>query len=74
MQQIDINKSSGRLQHAEELSEDDMKIAEPLIPVFGMDLVKMIFSSDWHLREQAINQISEEISLGTKSEVCGSIE
>lgn len=27
----------------EELSEDDLKIAAPLIPVFGLDLIKMIF-------------------------------
>jgi hypothetical protein len=31
-----------------------MKLAEPLIPVFGMELVKKIFSSDWHQREQGI--------------------
>ena len=52
---------------AEELTEDDMKLAEPLIPVFGMEIVKKIFATDWHLREQALNQISEEISKGTSS-------
>ena len=39
----------------DELSEEEMKMAEPLIPVFGMDLVKMLFATDWHFREQAIN-------------------
>eukprot|EP00347_Sterkiella_histriomuscorum_P018511 403345233 len=58
----------------EDLSEEEMKLAEPLIPVFGMELVKAIFASDWHKREQAINQIVTEISQGTKSQICGHIE
>jgi hypothetical protein len=48
-----------------------MKIAAPLIPIFGLDLIKMIFSADWHIREQGVNLISNEASLGTKSEICG---
>lgn len=34
-----------------EISEEDMKKADPLIPVFGIELVKMIFANDWHIRE-----------------------
>ena len=56
---------------AEELNEEDMKIAEPLIPVFGMELMKKVLSSDWHHRELAVNQIVDEITLGSKSLICG---
>lgn len=35
----------------EELNEEEMKIAEPLIPVFGMGIIKMLFASDWHQRD-----------------------
>lgn len=51
-----------------------MKLAEPLIPVFGMELVKKIFATDWHLREEGLSMISEEVGLGTKSNICGNIE
>ena len=59
---------------AEDLTDEEMKSAEPLIPVFGMELVKKLFASDWHQRENAVNRISEELVLGTKSLVCGDIE
>ncbi len=42
---------------AGELTEDDLKRAGPLIPVFGMDLVKLIFQNDWHLRERGLLEI-----------------
>jgi len=47
---------------AGELSEEDLKKAEPLIPVFGMELMKKLFSSDWHLREQALQEITDEVA------------
>jgi hypothetical protein len=31
-----------------------MKLAAPLIPVFGLDIIKLIFSSDWHNRDKGI--------------------
>lgn len=36
-----------------ELTEDEMKLAEPLVPVFGIELLKPIFlgGTDWHLKE-----------------------
>jgi hypothetical protein len=49
----------------EEMTDEEMKLPEPLIPVFGMEIVRKIFSSNWHSREWAVNQISEELSLGT---------
>jgi hypothetical protein len=55
------------MSRAEELSEEEMKAAEPLIPVFGMELVKKLFASDWHQRESAVQRIGEELVLGTKS-------
>ena len=42
---------------SEELTEDDMKSAAPLIPVFGMEIIKKIYSADWHLREKAIKKL-----------------
>jgi len=31
----------------------------------------MLHASDWHLREQALMKIEEEISLGSRSKVLG---
>lgn len=43
-----LSVEEGGTGRAEELTEEDMKLAEPLIPVFGMEIVKKIFASDWH--------------------------
>ncbi|CDW76992.1 UNKNOWN [Stylonychia lemnae] len=59
---------------SEDLTEDDMKSAAPLIPVFGMEIIKKIYSADWHLREKAIQEVIEEVTKGTKSQICGHIE
>jgi len=49
-----------------------MKYAGSLMDVFGDELLRMLYASDGHLREQAITKIEEEISLGAKSQVLGS--
>jgi hypothetical protein len=56
----------------DKLSEEDMKYAGPLMDVFGDELLRMLHANDWHLREQAITKIEEEISLGAKSKVLSS--
>ena len=43
---------------AGDLSEEDMKLAAPLIPVFGYDVMKKVLSSDWHLREDGLKLIA----------------
>jgi hypothetical protein len=36
------------------LSDEDMKTAAPLIPIFGEEIVKMLYSYDWHVREHGL--------------------
>ena len=48
-----------------------MKFASPLIQVLSENLVKMIFSTDWHTRELSLNKIEEEVSLGKASQIIG---
>ena len=36
------------------VKEEDMKIAAPLLPIFGDELTKMLFSHDWHIRENGL--------------------
>ena len=59
---------------AEDLTDESLKLAEPLVPVFGIDLIKKVFASDWHLREEGLNGIMNEIKLGSKSGICGDQE
>lgn len=56
----------------DQLSEEDMKFASPLIPIFGEDLLRMLHANDWHMREYSINKIEEEISLGNSTKILGS--
>lgn len=73
--EFDQYGSGGILQNArvpDKLSEEDMKFAGPLMDVFGDELLRMLHANDWHLREQAITKIEEEITLGAKSKVLGS--
>ena len=48
-------------------------MAEPLIPVFGMELMKMLFSTNWHLRAKAVEETERELKLGTKSKLLGNL-
>jgi len=50
-----------------------MKLAEPLIPVFGYELMKKILASDWHIREEGLKEVSKEISLGLRSNLVGEV-
>jgi hypothetical protein len=49
-----------------------MKTAAPLIPIFGDEIVKMLYSYDWHVREQGLQKIEEELALGSNSKALGS--
>jgi hypothetical protein len=49
-----------------------LKVAGPLIPIFSEELVKMLFSPDWHIRELGLQKIEEELLLGSNSKVLGS--
>lgn len=55
----------------DKLTDEDMKFASPLIQVLSENLVKMIFSTDWHTRELSLNKIEEEVSLGKTSQIIG---
>ena len=55
----------------DKLTDEDMKFASPLIQVLSENLVKMIFSTDWHTRELSLNKIEEEVSLGKASQIIG---
>ncbi len=54
------------------LSDEDMKTAAPLIPIFGEEIVKMLYSYDWHVREHGLQKIEEELTLGANSKILGS--
>jgi hypothetical protein len=45
----------------EEIPANEYKKAEPLIPVLGNDLVKLLFSKYWRKKEEGIKQLTEEI-------------
>jgi len=55
----------------DKLTDEDMKFASPLIQILSENLVKMIFSTDWHTRELSLNKIEEEVSLGKASQIIG---
>lgn len=38
-----------------------MKYAEPLIPVFGEDIVKKMFSKPWTVREEGLKECEDFI-------------
>jgi hypothetical protein len=52
---------------AVDLDEETLAMAQPMIGVFGMDIMKKLFSADWHLREEALRDIEREVKLGSKS-------
>jgi hypothetical protein len=38
-----------------------MKIAAPLIPILNEQPIKMLFSTDWHVRESSLTKIDDEL-------------
>jgi len=56
-----------------DLDEETMALAQPMISVFGLDIMKKLFSADWHLREEALRDIEREVKLGSNSALCGSL-
>lgn len=56
-----------------DLDEETMAMAQPMIGVFGLDIMKKLFAADWHLREEALKDIEREIQLGSKSALCGNL-
>lgn len=43
----------------EEISPENMKYAEQLIPVFGEDIVKKMFSRPWAIREEGLKECED---------------
>ena len=56
---------------AQDLDKETLELAQPIISVFGLDIIKKLFSADWHLREEALHDVEREIKLGSKSALCG---
>lgn len=56
---------------AMELDEESLALAQPMLGVFGMDIMKKLFAADWRLREEAIRDVEREVKLGSKSALCG---
>ena len=54
-----------------ELDEESLALAQPMLGVFGMDIMKKLFAADWRLREEAIRDVEREVKLGSKSALCG---
>ena len=42
---------------AHELDTESKELAEPFLPIFGMEILKKVFSEDWHLREIGLREI-----------------
>lgn len=57
------------VQEAEELLPANQKLAEPLLPVLGMELCKKIFSKHWNMREDALKILTAEVQRDTQSTV-----
>lgn len=58
---------------AMDLDAETLALAQPMMKAFGMDIMKKLFSIDWHLREEALRDIEREIKLGSKSALCGDL-
>lgn len=54
-----------------ELSAQDYRIAEPLIPVLTFDIIKLIFSQQWKDKEEGFNILAEEVSKYPNSQLFG---
>lgn len=48
-------------QAAEELSAENRKAAQPLIEMFGEQVVRKLFSKSWQLREEALGEVEDEV-------------
>ena len=46
----------------EDISPENMKNAEGLIPIFGEDVVKKMFSRPWVTREEGLKECEEIVS------------
>ena len=54
------NEGGGEEEHkVEEISPENMKYAEGLLPVFGEDVVKKVFSKPWAVREEGLKECEE---------------
>jgi centrosomal protein CEP104 len=54
-----IASEEGGPSEAEDITGEDIKIAQPLIPVFGENTIKKLFSKNWANRENAILETEE---------------
>ena len=51
----------GEENKVEEISPENMKYAEPLLPYFGEEVVKKIFSRPWAVREEGMKEAEDII-------------
>jgi len=56
----------------ESLSPEMQKVADPIIPIFGSDIVQRAFSKNWNLREDGLRRAEEEVTMGSSSRLLGS--
>ena len=54
------DNSNNVLPEPEKLIGKAVKLAEPLIPVFGEEFCQKVFSKTWGLREQAVIELMRE--------------
>jgi hypothetical protein len=45
----------------EEISPENMKYAESLIPVFGEEIVKKMFSRPWAVRDEGLKECEDHV-------------
>lgn len=57
-----IAGEDNRQQEAEDIVGDNIKLAEPLIPIFGESTIKKLFSKNWSNRENALIEAEEMLS------------
>jgi len=53
----------------EPIAADKRDIADPLIPVFGDNTIRKVFSRTWMLREEGIGEVESQILQGQVSDV-----
>ena len=48
---------------AEDLAHEDRKLGQPMIEMWGEELIQKIFSKTWQLREEGLDSLEEEIRM-----------
>jgi hypothetical protein len=71
MEQDGIKRDGKVEEDDDDIPANEYKKAEPLIPIFGYDLIKKLFSKVWRNKEEALKQITNEVQNYPKSNVLG---